>query len=462
MFERLNNIIDWFIPASLRAHESDLLSVRNFVLLHLLGSAMGQMVTLSLAAGMAALGWQFWALEVAAAGFFLVPVLLRLTGDMKISAMVSVQSLVAVSLFGCFYFGGISSPLMPWMLIALVQGFFYLADSTRQVMTHVAGQLALFAMATVIAPDSSVALIAPANLFLPNMFSLFATFTYMTISCLFYQTVMRSSLRLEQEARDQHSRVEYMREVMQAAEDASQAKSIFLSKMSHELRTPLNAVIGYTEMLREAWEERGEDERKAQDLDRIHAAGRHLLALVTDVIDISTVEADRIELNLEPVVLRDLLDEVAATAIPLTRKRDNRFVLNILDGPGRYMLDPLKLRQSLLNLVSNAAKFTSKGTIMLTVLDGMENGRHWLTFEVTDSGVGMRPDALGRIFETFSQAEDATVTQYGGTGLGLTLTKRFVEMMGGQISVRSEYGIGSGFTIRIPVAVAQLCEQQAA
>ena len=460
MQERLNAIIDWFIPASLRGSQSELVLARNFVLLHLLGPLMGQSVTIFLWMTTTGNHWQSWVLEAVVTGFFFIPFYLRRSGNMKACAMISVQALVGLSFFGSFYFGGISSPLLPWFLIALVLGFFYLADSTRQVLMLMGVQLACFVTARLWLGSFPV-LIDTADLIVPNMFSIIGAFTYMTILCLFYETVMRSSLRLEKETIDQQSRVEFMREAMQAAEQASHAKSIFLAKMSHELRTPLNAVIGYTEILRESWEERGEDARKAQDLDRIHAAGRHLLALVTDVIDLSSIEADKIELALEPVVLADLLNEVVSTATPLTSKRDNRLLLNVPDDPGCYMLDPLKLRQSLLNLLSNAAKFTTKGTIMLTVLQSVEGGAPWLTFEVTDTGVGMRPDALERIFETFSQADNETVATFGGTGLGLTLTRRFVEMMGGQISVRSDYGIGSGFTIHIPVTPAALDRQPA-
>ena len=453
MYRRLNTLVDWFIPDSIRASEADLPMMRNFVLLHLLGPLMGHSVTVFLWLTLKGNHWQFWCLEAIVASFFFIPVILRVSGNIRLPAMISVQSLVAVSLFGSFYFGGISSPLLPWFLIAMVLGFFYLADSTRTVLACISAQLALF-VACRLWLGSFPSLMNASELVIPNAMSILAATTYMTLLCLFYEGVMRVSLRMEQEAIDQRSRVALLREAMHAAEQASRHKSIFLAKMSHELRTPLNAVIGYTEMLREMWEERGEDERKAKDLDRIHGAGRHLLALVNDVIDLSSVESDKIELNIEPVSVGSLADDVVSTASPLARKRDNRLVLNVPEDIGVYNLDALKIRQCLLNLLSNAAKFTTKGMIMLTVLRSTEADGEWLSFEVTDNGVGMRPDALERIFETFSQAENDTVARYGGTGLGLTLTRRFVEMMGGAISVRSEYGVGSGFTIRIPAVAA--------
>ncbi|MFA7585920.1 MAG: ATP-binding protein [Novosphingobium sp.] len=453
MYGRINDLVEWFIPDAIRANEADLPMVRNFVLLHLLGPLMGHAVTGFLWLTLKDNHWQFWFLEGIVASFFLIPLILRHSRSLYWPAMISVQSLVAVSLFGSFYFGGISSPLLPWFLIAMVLGFFYLAESTSTVLALIGVQLMLFFGFRIWLGDFP-RLMNPADLVAPNALSILAATTYMTLLCLFYEGVMRVSLRMEQEAIDQRCRVAMLREAMHAAEQASRHKSIFLAKMSHELRTPLNAVIGYTEMLREIWEERGDGERKAKDLDRIHAAGRHLLALVNDVIDLSSIESDKIELNVEPVAVIDLVEEVVSTASPLARKRENRLVLNVPEDIGVCGLDALKIRQCLLNLLGNSAKFTTKGMIMLTVLRNTEADGDWLSFEVTDNGVGMRPDALERIFETFSQAENDTVSRFGGTGLGLTLTRRFVEMMDGTIMVRSEYGVGSGFTIRIPVAAA--------
>jgi signal transduction histidine kinase len=221
--------------------------------------------------------------------------------------------------------------------------------------------------------------------------------------------------------------------------------------MSHELRTPLNAVIGYTEMLRDTFEDQKGAKRKMQDLDRIHTAGRHLLALVDDVIDLNSIEANRIELVTEPVEVKSLINEVMATASPLIRKRENRMVLNMPEDLGTLELDALKLRQSILNLLSNAAKFTTKGTIMLTVLRKVSPQGDIMLVEVTDNGIGISAEGLARLFQDFSQAETDTSSKFGGTGLGLALTRRFCEMMGGTVDVRSERGVGTAFTIEIPI-----------
>jgi signal transduction histidine kinase len=450
MYKAVYRFIDWFIPPDIRETESDRLMARTFVFLHLLGPVMGHSVTYFLWQTSAGATWQFWVTEAIVVSFLGTPLLLKYFKSLQLAAMVSVQMLVGLSLFGSFVFGGISSPLLPWFLIAMVLGFFYLADSIKSTLAGVAFQLACFFGAR-IALGQFPALLDPEGLKLANTFSILAALTYMTMLTLYYETVMRFRFRLEQETIAQRSKLELLREAMTNAQQASTRKSIFLAKMSHELRTPLNAVIGYAEILRETFAERDDASRKMQDLDRIHAAGRHLLALVNEVIDLSSIEANRVEISAEPVVLKSLIDEVIATASPLIAKRDNRMFVNIPEDLGTLELDALKVRQSLLNLLSNAAKFTKQGTIILTVLRKVRDGSERLILEVTDNGIGIAPENLRRIFEDFSQAENDTMTKFGGTGLGLALTKRFCQMMAGTIEVRSERGVGTSFTIEIPL-----------
>ncbi|HEY0325096.1 MAG TPA: ATP-binding protein [Allosphingosinicella sp.] len=454
MYKSIYRFIDWFIPSSIQENQSDRLMARTFVLLHLVGPVMGHSVTYFLSQTAAGGTWQYWATEAIVVSFLAIPLLLRAVGSLQIAAMVSVQVLVGLSLFGSFFFGGISSPLLPWFLIAMVLGFFYLADSIKLTLAGVALQLACFVIARIAYGDFP-AMIEPESLQLANTFSIVAALAYMTLLCLYYETVMRISLSLEQETIDQRGKLEALREAMAAAELASTRKSIFLAKMSHELRTPLNAVIGYAEILRETFEERPDAGRKMNDLDRIHAAGRHLLALVNDVIDLSSIESNRVELSTQAVVVKSLIDEVIATATPLVKKRDNRMVVNMPEDLGALELDALKVRQCLLNLLSNAAKFTTKGTIMLTVISRRSMRGELLVLEVSDDGIGIPSESLRRIFEDFGQAENDTVNKFGGTGLGLALTKRFCQMMGGSITVRSERGAGSSFTIEIPMVRLQ-------
>jgi adenylate cyclase len=230
-------------------------------------------------------------------------------------------------------------------------------------------------------------------------------------------------------------------------EAASKHKSQFLANMSHELRTPLNAIIGVTEMLREDAEAAKQD---LEPLDRVLGAARHLLALINDILDLSKIEAGRMELHLDSFALAPLIEDVAKTIEPMATKNGNRIVVDCPPDLGSIHADQMRLRQALLNLASNANKFTEKGTITIAAHQGQENGRDWITLAVADTGIGMTPDQMGKLFQEFSQASSATASKYGGTGLGLAISRRFCQMMGGDITVESEPGRGSTFTIRLP------------
>ncbi|MEJ2678135.1 MAG: response regulator, partial [Gemmatimonadota bacterium] len=248
-------------------------------------------------------------------------------------------------------------------------------------------------------------------------------------------------------------------EAREAAESANRSKSQFLANMSHELRTPLNAVIGYSEMLEEEAGEAGHDQY-VPDLEKIGAAGKHLLGLINGILDLSKIEAGKMDLYLEEFELAGVLEEVASTVAPLLEKNGNTLVRET-GKLGRMQADVTKVRQVLLNLLSNASKFTEQGTIRLTAgVDGDE----WLEIAVADSGIGMTPEQMGRLFEAFSQAEASTTRRYGGTGLGLAISRRFCRMMGGDITVASEPGVGSTFTVRLPrrVGAAKPLEAEAA
>ena len=229
--------------------------------------------------------------------------------------------------------------------------------------------------------------------------------------------------------------------------EASQHKSQFLANMSHELRTPLNAIIGVSEMLREDAEALKQD---TEPLDRVLGAGRHLLALINDILDLSKIEAGRMELQLEDFALAPLIDNVVKTIEPLAAKNGNQVAVQCDGEIGPIRADQMRLRQALLNLMSNANKFTERGTITIDARHRQENGGDWITLAVTDTGIGMTPEQMGKLFQEFAQASSSTASKYGGTGLGLVISRRFCQMMGGDITVESEPGRGSTFTIRMP------------
>jgi signal transduction histidine kinase len=229
--------------------------------------------------------------------------------------------------------------------------------------------------------------------------------------------------------------------------EASQHKSQFLANMSHELRTPLNAIIGVSEMLREDADALKQD---TEPLDRVLGAARHLLALINDILDLSKIEAGKIELHLETFPVLPVIQDVAKTIEPLATKNGNRFVVDCAADIGTIHADQTRFRQSLLNLASNANKFTEKGTITIAAYRGLKSDREWVTLAVTDTGIGMTAEQMGKLFQEFSQASSSTASKYGGTGLGLAISRRFCQMMGGDITVESEPGRGSTFTMRLP------------
>lgn len=227
--------------------------------------------------------------------------------------------------------------------------------------------------------------------------------------------------------------------------EASRAKSAFLANMSHELRTPLNAIIGYSEMLREGFEDDG-DEAGIADIDRVHSAGKHLLNLINEILDLSKIEAGKMNLYIDAHKVHDVVQDVGDMIGPLAKQNNNELIINIDEDIGEMQTDKTRLHQVLFNLMSNACKFTDGGTVTLTV----QHERGGVVFHVEDTGIGIRKEDIQKLFRDFSQADASTTREYGGTGLGLAISKRFAEMMGGRIDVESEIGQGSSFSVHLP------------
>jgi signal transduction histidine kinase/DNA-binding response OmpR family regulator len=274
---------------------------------------------------------------------------------------------------------------------------------------------------------------------------------------------LMDEIQLKNRELEQHSseleqtvaqRTEELKHAMEAAEGASTAKSGFLANMSHELRTPMNAIIGYSEMLMEDAEDEG-NESAVDDLKKIHTAGTHLLSLINDVLDISKIEAGKMDLFLETFEIAALVNGVVSTIDTLIKNNGNELIVTIDPSLTDMHADATKVRQALFNLLSNAAKFTHEGEIHLRVQGEEVDGESWILISVSDTGIGIPPEKLDLVFEEFSQADGSTTRDYGGTGLGLAISRRFCQMMNGDISVTSTVGDGSTFMVRLPVVVRE-------
>ncbi len=271
---------------------------------------------------------------------------------------------------------------------------------------------------------------------------------YLLIMPFVYSVFVKRSN--EYKDRIDYVKTEELKILREQAQNASKAKSDFLANMSHELRTPLNAILGYSEMLMEEAED-DELESYAADLAKIQSSGEHLLTLINDILDLSKIEAGKMDLHIEEFEFVKHLAQIEATAKPLVEKNGNKFILENNATFEKLKNDQTKLRQILFNMLSNAAKFTKEGSVTLSINTIEKDVR----FAVTDTGIGMNEEQLGKVFDEFTQAEASTAKDYGGTGLGLPISKKMTEMMGGKMEVESEEGKGTTFSITIPVEVKE-------
>jgi len=453
----LDRTVDWFIPDSIAADKGMRKQARLFLISHLLGPFIGNTVPLALYWFDPSPSWDIAVLAASITGFWIFPFVLRAVGRYNTLAMISIQNLMFCILWSCFFYGGVTSPTLPWMLTIPLLAFFYIGASASLrylFLGMFAANLAVFSLISyyVPAPPHEIPLHELQAL---GIVSTIAAATYVLMMAVYYARALSSQAELEALMRHQRSTMQDLRFATAEAERAGRAKAEFLAKMSHELRTPLNAIIGYSSMLLEDAEHTGEDE-DVPDLKRTHAAGVHLLRLVNNVLDLSKIEAGHMEVffnefSLEAVV-RAVIDEAADQALA------NGNVVTLEFDPAVSMMvsDQMKTRSVVSNVVQNAVKFTKNGRVDVVCKAIHAGAGAAAQISVRDTGIGIAPKEMASIFEQFAIVDEETSTKYGGTGVGLALTRELCRMMGGKIEVESEPGKGSTFTITLPVIADRL------
>jgi signal transduction histidine kinase len=449
-----NKVINWFIPTDAIRGRTNIEMARLFVFTHLFGPVIAQPMAVYLYLVSPEISAPLVIMIAGIYSFLTLPFVLRYTGNLTVSALLSYQGLAAISLFGTVFYGGFSSPFLPWLIVSLLLGFFYLSKKALLVVGLFAADLAAFIATLVFYGLPNMVPIA--DLRFLGWLSIIAATVYMTWMALYYARMIALRSELEHEADRYRETLNELEQARAAAEKISGHRSLFFAKMSHELRTPLNVIIGYSEILLEDCEDGdGAKGQSAQDLARINSAGKHLLSLVAKVLDSEKIEKDVTTIDMASFTIGDLCDDVVANAQPLVTKNGNRLVLDCPRRDEVLETDRTKLLQMLINLLSNAGKFTRDGTVTLKLVIDRASGEDRLVASVRDTGIGMKPEVLPKLFQDYIQADASISNRFGGTGIGLAITRKFSILLGGEVNVTSKPGEGSCFTIDIPARLAE-------
>jgi signal transduction histidine kinase len=391
-------------------------------------------------------------LLVSITAFWVFPFLLKANLRYETLVLTSVVNLNFAILWSCYYYGGVSSPTLPWLLIIPILSLFYIGGDKRlqpHLLAISAGAFALFLTLYNLVPPPPMDMPEYAVVGL-GIVSTAAALCYVATMAIYYARIFDAGIALEVEVRRRREKMDELREAVAASDKAGSAKSEFLARMSHELRTPLNAVIGYSQILREEAIE-SNDQRMREDVDRIHEAGTYLLRLVSMILDLSKLEAGRIQFNVQPHAVGGVMKAAVAAKRELIAARFNGVVTEVDPTLGEVHVDAGRFQQVLEALIENAAQHTEKGTITVTSRAVVLGDDQAFAVSVADTGAGIDAAVIPTLFETFTATRDASSSRYGGTGLNLTVVQRMCKAMGGNIEVESEVGKGSVFTVTLPL-----------
>ena len=384
--------------------------------------------------------------------FWFFPFLLKYTGRYVLLSFVSIQNLLFAILWGCYFYGGLSSPFLPWLVTVPLLAFFYLGASFRtcvpillQMTASVSGFIALYAFGGAF-PHS----IDAGDMQEIGIISIISASIYVSMMALFYAGILKSQTEFEFEVRKHLETADLLREAATEAERAGAAKAEFLAKMSHELRTPLNAVIGYSQILLEDTDP-DTDAQGVEDLNKIHAAGHHLLGLVNAILDLSKIEAGKMEVYAEPADVSSLLNRVTERWTRNGRASGRNInIVTIGKGVGTIEVDCMKLEQIVDALIDNAIRYAPGSDVEIVSQTAPRAGRDMIEIIVNDKGPGIASKLLPTLFETFSDFDDASASKYGGAGLGFPLAHQLCLLMNATLAVRSTSSQGTSIVVTLP------------
>ena len=446
-----DRFIDWFIPEKLLADREMRTRARMFLFSHLFGPFLGNVIP----------GFLFFidrssssplpVLAVSITSFWLYPAALRLTGCYALLSYISIQNLLFAILWGCFFYGGISSPFLPWLVTVPLLAFFYLGAKPKTVAT-ILSQVAVNGFLFVIAYHSfgeTSSRVSIEGLQAIGVISIVSASIYVSMMALFYSRVLNSQTELEGEVAEHLATAAELRAAAAEADRAGAAKSEFLARMSHELRTPLNAVIGYSQILLEDADPENEPQI-VTDLDRIHAAGAHLLCIVNSILDLSKIDAGKMKVDICDVALDALIAESISKHTDSARAANNMLEVSVEPAIGAILTDGLKLMRVVDTLITNALGFTKDGTIRVSARRLLRDHDQSVEIVVADTGPGIEPSLLPTLFEDFMQRSDQSVSRFAGAGLGLPLAHRLCGLIGATLEIDSTLGKGTRGIVRVP------------
>lgn len=448
---RLNQLVDWFIPSELAADPEACKQARMFLFSHIFGPFIGNVVPAAVFVLDPHPTFDVAVLALSITAFWAFPFALRRFGHYDGLVLLSVQNLIFCILWSCYFYGGVSSPTVSWVLTIPLLAFFYIGPNSPLRLTvlglFVVNVIAFIAILQWHPLDGKALPVVSMQAL--GIVSTTCTAVYVTMMAIYYAKTLASGAEIESEMKRHLATAAELRRATAEMERAGAAKSEFLAKMSHELRTPLNAIIGYSQMLLEDAPSNGDDEVSVLDLKRINSAGQQLLRLINEILDLSKIEAGKMELFNETVGVSELVTRAAESCLATIEKYDNTLVLELAQDLGSISCDAGKVEHAIKQLLDNAAKFTSDGRITISAKRRFGSPSDEIDIAIRDTGIGISPEAMPVLFE-FGVADDTSATKYGGTGLGLALSQRLCRLMGGTLTAQSEVGVGSCFTIRLP------------